>query len=86
MIPKKKTLVPRTSSTILRIDRRRADAYVLKPRDYEEIPELTDEWFRRAAIHIGGVPIPRGVGMKVRIDQAKRQAGYLPKMKRRKSR
>jgi hypothetical protein len=82
MIPKKKTLVPRTSSTLLRIDLGRADAYVLKPRDYEEIPELTDEWFRRATIHVGGVPIPRGAGMKVRIDQAKRKAGYLPKRKK----
>lgn len=39
---------------------KKVDAYVLGPKDYEEIPELTDEWFRRATFHIGGVPISRG--------------------------
>jgi uncharacterized protein (DUF4415 family) len=41
-------------------DMKKVDAYVLGPKDYEEIPELTDEWFARAKWHIGGVPIPRG--------------------------
>ena len=84
MIPKKKTLVPTAKSVLLRIDIARADARILKPEDYEEIPELTNEWFRRATIHIGGVPIPRGPGMKVRIDQAKRKAGMVPKVRRKK--
>ena len=43
-----------------RSDLKKVDAYVLGPKDYEEIPELTDDWFRRATFHIGGVPVPRG--------------------------
>jgi len=85
MIPKKKTLVPAAKSAFLRIDIARADARLLKPEDYEDIPELTSEWFRRATIHIGGAPISRGPGMRVRIDQAKRRAGFLPKAPRRKT-
>jgi len=38
----------------------KVDAYVLGPKDYEEIPELTEEWFAKATWHIGGKPIPRG--------------------------
>ena len=41
-------------------DMAKVDAYVLGPRDYEEIPELTDEWFKNATWHINGKPIPRG--------------------------
>lgn len=41
-------------------DLKKVDAYVLGPKDYDEIPELTDEWFERATLHIGGVPVPRG--------------------------
>jgi uncharacterized protein (DUF4415 family) len=41
-------------------DLKKIDEYVLGPKDYEEIPELTDEWFKRATWHIGGVPVPRG--------------------------
>ena len=39
---------------------KKIDAYVLGPKDYDEIPELTDEWFKTATMHIGGVPVPRG--------------------------
>ena len=38
----------------------KVDAYVLTQKDYDEIPELTDEWFKRAKWHIDGVPVPRG--------------------------
>jgi hypothetical protein len=86
MLPTKKSLIPTTRSSHLRIDQAKADAYVLKPRDYEEIPEQTDEDFARGTFYIGGVPIPRGPGMKVRIDQAKRKAGMLPKVRRKKAR
>ena len=48
------------SSKAIGSDLKKVDAYVLGPKDYEEIPELTDEWFRRGTIKIGGVPIPRG--------------------------
>jgi uncharacterized protein (DUF4415 family) len=41
-------------------DWKRFDAYVLGPKDYEEIPELTDEDFARGVLHIGGVPVKRG--------------------------
>jgi uncharacterized protein (DUF4415 family) len=41
-------------------DLKKVDEYVLGPKDYDEIPELTDEWFKRATWHIGGVPVSRG--------------------------
>ena len=48
------------SSGPAKSDLKKIDAYVLGPKDYEEIPELTDEWFRNATMHIDGVPVPRG--------------------------
>jgi uncharacterized protein (DUF4415 family) len=41
-------------------DMAKVDAYVNTKRDYDEIPELTDEDFARGVWHIGGVPVPRG--------------------------
>lgn len=41
-------------------DMKKVDAYVLTQADYDEIPELTKEWFKRGTIHIGGVPVSRG--------------------------
>ena len=41
-------------------DLKKLDAHVIQPEEYEDIPELTEEWFEKAAYHIGGVPIPRG--------------------------
>jgi uncharacterized protein (DUF4415 family) len=41
-------------------DMKKVDEYVLGPKDYAESPELTEEWFKRATIHIGGVPVSRG--------------------------
>jgi uncharacterized protein (DUF4415 family) len=41
-------------------DLRKLDAHVIAPEEYEDIPELTDEWFDRARLHIGGVPARRG--------------------------
>jgi uncharacterized protein (DUF4415 family) len=38
----------------------KVDEYVLTKKDYDEIPELTDEDFARGVWHIGGVPVPRG--------------------------
>ena len=43
-----------------RSDMKKVDEYVLGPRDYDEIPELTDAWFKKATLHIGGVPVSRG--------------------------
>jgi uncharacterized protein (DUF4415 family) len=39
---------------------KKVDAYVLGPKDYEEIPELTGEWFKRADLYEGGKLIRRG--------------------------
>ena len=36
------------------------DDHVVQPEEYEEIPELTDEFFERADIHVGGKLIQRG--------------------------
>ena len=41
-------------------DLKKADAHVLGPKDYEDIPELTDEDFARGVWHIGGKPVGRG--------------------------
>lgn len=41
-------------------DMKKVDAYVLGPKDYEEIPELTDEWFERADLYKGGKLVRRG--------------------------
>ena len=43
-----------------RSDLKKIDEYVLGPQDYQEMPELTDEWFRNATLHIAGVPVKRG--------------------------
>ena len=47
---------------------KKIDDYVLGPRDYEEIPELTDKDFVRGILHIGGVPVKRG---RPRLDEPK---------------
>ena len=35
----------------------RVDAHVIRPEEYEEIPELTDEVFARAVFRKGGRPV-----------------------------
>src|SRR3954468_17455024 len=47
----------------------KVDAYVLGPKDYEEIPEQTDEDFARGVLHINGVPVPRGRPKSARPKQ-----------------
>jgi uncharacterized protein (DUF4415 family) len=57
-------------------DLEKAKALPITPEQYEEIPELTDEWFEGAELHVGGVKVPRGrppsptrkVALKLRID------------------
>jgi len=39
---------------------KKVDEYVVGPKDYEDIPELTDKWFRRADNYEGGKLIRRG--------------------------
>jgi hypothetical protein len=36
------------------------DAHVIQPEEYEDIPELTVEWFEQADLHHGGKLIRRG--------------------------
>ena len=50
-----KRLPPLTAKELKKID-----DYVLGPKDYEEIPEQTDDDFARGVLHIGGVPVKRG--------------------------
>jgi uncharacterized protein (DUF4415 family) len=38
----------------------KVDAHQITDEEYEEIPELTDDWFERADHHIGGKLIRRG--------------------------
>ena len=46
------------------------DAHVIQPEEYEDIPELTDEWFARADFYRGGVLIRRG---RPKSDSPKKQ-------------
>ncbi|KIZ33776.1 MULTISPECIES: BrnA antitoxin family protein [Rhodopseudomonas] len=41
-------------------DLKKVDAHIIQPHEYDEIPELTDEWFARADLHRGGKLIKRG--------------------------
>ncbi len=41
-------------------DLKKVDAYVLTKKDYDEIPELTDDDFARGVWHKGGAPLPQG--------------------------
>jgi uncharacterized protein (DUF4415 family) len=34
---------------------KKIDAHVIQPEEYEELPEVTDEMFKRAAYKVGGV-------------------------------
>ena len=36
------------------------DAHEITPEEYEEIPELTDEWFDKADLYKGGKLVRRG--------------------------
>ena len=58
MTGKKRATV--ATSKMIGSDLKKVDEYILGPKDYEEIPELTDEWFRRADVYEGGKLIRRG--------------------------
>jgi uncharacterized protein (DUF4415 family) len=57
-------------------DLARVDAHVVGPEEYEEIPELTDDWFEGAELHVGGMKVKRGrprsanrkLPLKLRLD------------------
>ena len=53
----------------------KAEALPITPEQYEEIPELTDEWFAKAELHVGGEKVrgrprspTRKVPLKLRLD------------------
>jgi uncharacterized protein (DUF4415 family) len=41
-------------------DLAKLDAHVIGPDEYEDVPELTDEWFEKADAHEGGKLVRRG--------------------------
>ena len=43
------------------------DAHIIQPEEYEEIPELTEEWFQAAALYRGGKLVRRGEDHCTRI-------------------
>ncbi len=48
------------SRGVIGSDLAKLDASVVGADDLAEIPELTNDWFDRAVIHKGGVPVARG--------------------------
>jgi uncharacterized protein (DUF4415 family) len=43
-----------------RSDLKKLDEHEITPEEYEEIPELTEEWFKQADVYIGDRLISRG--------------------------
>ncbi len=41
-------------------DLSKVDAHVIQPEEYEDIPELDEEWFDRANLYIGSKLVRRG--------------------------
>ena len=41
-------------------DLEKVDAHVITPEEYEEIPELTEEWFQQADYYEGGKLVRKG--------------------------
>ncbi|NNM74513.1 BrnA antitoxin family protein [Enterovirga aerilata] len=60
----------KSSSPEIKSDLAKVDAYVLTQADYDEIPELTDEWFEAADFKIGDKLIRRG---RPKSDKPKKQ-------------
>jgi len=52
----------------------KVDARPIAPEQYDELPELTEEWFEKADLHVGGVKVgrprsaTRKVALKLRLD------------------
>jgi uncharacterized protein (DUF4415 family) len=47
----------RASRPSLKSDLARVDAHAVRPEEYKELPELTDEMLARARVHKGGRPV-----------------------------
>jgi uncharacterized protein (DUF4415 family) len=41
-------------------DLKKVDEHEITPEEYEEIPELTEEWFQRADVYVGDRLVHRG--------------------------
>ena len=41
-------------------DLAKVDTHEITPEEYDELPELDDEWFAQAEIRVGGVLVRRG--------------------------
>ncbi len=48
------------SKRVLGSDLSKIDAHVIQPSEYEDIPELTEEFFEQADFHVDGRLIQRG--------------------------
>jgi uncharacterized protein (DUF4415 family) len=57
---------------VIKSDPKRADAYELRQRGYEEIPELTEDDFARGVWHRGGKPMPQGPRGRPKSQNPKR--------------
>jgi uncharacterized protein (DUF4415 family) len=55
---------------VLGSDLKKVDRHVIQPREYDEVPELTDEMFARADLYQGGKLIRRG---RPKSDDPKQQ-------------
>ncbi len=51
---------------------RKVDAHRIAKKEYDEIPELTDEWFEQADLRIGGKLVRKGKRGRPRLTAAKR--------------
>jgi uncharacterized protein (DUF4415 family) len=49
-------------------DLNKVDTHIIQPEEYEEIPELSDEWFLNAVEHEGGRPVADEVSTRLRLD------------------
>src|SRR6266699_2048707 len=45
---------------VSRSDLQKVEARPFTPGQYDEIPELTEDWFEGAELHVGGVKVQRG--------------------------
>lgn len=50
-------------------DLAKVDAHIIQPEEYEEIPELGDEWFMQAVEHEGGEPVGEDFSARLRLDE-----------------
>ena len=71
-MPESKPATPSTSEIAIKSDLAKVDAHVIQPEEYDELPELTDEWFAMADKHVNGVLVRRGRG-RPRLAAPKRQ-------------